>query len=96
MMVLQEAAIRARVTTQLTTLARPTCMILPAALTHGTVASSGCISNRIYTDLSDAELYVAVPGRDLTHIAAETAVVTAANVTLLAYRQARKRELVLG
>jgi uncharacterized protein (DUF169 family) len=96
MMVLQEAAIRARVTTQLATLARPTCMILPGALSHGTVASSGCIGNRIYTDLSDAELYVAVPGRDLVRIAGELAVVRSANATLLAYHQARKLELAQG
>jgi uncharacterized protein (DUF169 family) len=96
MMVLQEAAIRAGGTAQLPTLARPTCMILPAALSHGTVASGGCIGNRIYTDLSEAELYVAAPGRDLTHIAAEAAVVTAANAELLSYHRARKRELLLG
>src|SRR5687768_18040170 len=47
------SAIRANVAAQLTTLARPTCMILPAALKHGTVASSGCIGNRVYTELAE-------------------------------------------
>lgn len=92
-MLLQEAAIRARLTTQLATLARPTCMILPAALSRGTVASTACIGNRVYTDLDDADLYVAIPGRDLVRVAAETAVVRAANVTLFDYHQTRKREL---
>ena len=95
-MVLQEAAIRAGVTTQLATLARPTCMILPAALSHGTVASTACIGNRVYTDLDEADLYVAVPGRDLPRVAEETAVVRSANATLFDYHQARKRELVGG
>ena len=92
-MVLQEAAIRAGVAGQLATLARPTCMILPAALSHGTVASTGCIGNRVYTELDETELYVAVPGRDLARIAVEAAVVRAANAALLEYHQARKREL---
>jgi hypothetical protein len=32
-------------------LPRPTCMALPAALAQGVVASSGCIGNRVYTEL---------------------------------------------
>jgi uncharacterized protein (DUF169 family) len=95
-MVLQEAAIRAGVTTQLATLARPTCMILPAALSRGTVASTACIGNRVYTDLSEADLYVAIPGRDVVRVAEETAVVRSANAALLDYHQARKRKFVLG
>jgi uncharacterized protein (DUF169 family) len=92
-MVLQEAAIRAGVTTQLATLGRPTCMILPAAISHGTVASTACIGNRVYTDLGETDLYVAVPGPDLLRIAEETATVRSANTTLFDYHQARKREL---
>jgi len=92
-MVLQEAAIRAGVAAQLTTLGRPTCMVLPAALKHGTVASSGCIGNRVYTGLGDADMYVAVPGKDSGPIAEQTAVVRAANSTLLQYHQQRKQEL---
>jgi uncharacterized protein (DUF169 family) len=92
-MVLQEAAIRAGVAGQLNTLGRPTCMVLPAALSVGTVASSGCIGNRIYTGLDEAELYVAVPGRDIGLVAEQTAVVRAANATLRQYHEDRKREL---
>ena len=91
-MVLQEAAILAGVAAQLTTLGRPTCMVLPAALKHGTVASSGCIGNRVYTGLGDEEMYVAVPGKDIGPIAEQTAVVRAANATLLQYHQQRKQE----
>lgn len=92
-MLLQEAALRAGVSANLQTLARPTCMILPAALGGGTVASTGCIGNRVYTGLDDTELYVAVPGRDLTRVAAETSTIRTANATLLLYHRDRKREL---
>jgi uncharacterized protein (DUF169 family) len=92
-MVLQEAAIRAGVGAQLNTLPRPTCMVLPAALAHGTTASSGCVGNRVYTGLGESDLYVAVPGKDVARIAEETAVVRGANATLKQYHQDRKREL---
>jgi uncharacterized protein (DUF169 family) len=51
LMLLQEAAARAGVSAQAPLLGRPTCMALPAALAHGVVASTGCIGNRVYTDL---------------------------------------------
>lgn len=93
-MLLQEAAIRAEVEGQFTTLARPTCMILPAALSHGIVASTGCIGNRVYTELDETELYVAVPGRDLARVAEAVAVVASANAALFHYHQARKQQLM--
>jgi uncharacterized protein (DUF169 family) len=93
-MQLQEAAIRAEVAGPLTTLARPTCMILPAALSHGIVASTGCIGNRVYTELDETELYVAVPGRDLARVAEAVAVVASANAALFHYHQARKQQLM--
>ena len=65
LMLLLEAAGRAGVATQPGLLGRPTCMALPAALAGGTIASTACIGNRVYTDLGDDELYVTVPGRDL-------------------------------
>ena len=92
-MLLQEAALRAGVAAGLQTLARPTCMILPAALGGGTVASTGCVGNRVYTGLDDSELYVAVPGRDLARVANEASVICAANATLLEYHRGRKRKL---
>ena len=56
LMLLLEAAGRAGVATQPGFLGRPTCMALPAALAGGTIASTGCIGNRVYTDLGDDEL----------------------------------------
>ncbi len=92
-MVLQEAAIRAGIAANFNALARPTCMVLPAALSSGTSASTGCVGNRVYTELSESELYVAVPGRDLARLAADAAVVRTANDALLAYHQERRQQL---
>jgi uncharacterized protein (DUF169 family) len=92
-MLLQEAAIRAGVEALVNTLGRPTCMLVPAALMHGTVASTGCIGNRVYTGLDESELYIAVPGRDLQRIADETDTIASANATLREYHEGRKRQL---
>ena len=106
-MLLQEAALRAGVAAELPAeasaalflrggvemLARPTCMVLPAALAYGTVASTGCIGNRVYTGLDETELYVAVPGRDLVRIAQEASIIHSANAALLEYHRGRRREL---
>jgi uncharacterized protein (DUF169 family) len=93
LMLLLEAAGRAGVATQPGLLGRPTCMALPAALAGGVVASTGCIGNRVYTDLGDDELYVAIPGRDVARVAAELATITAANDTLATYHRDRRRTL---
>ena len=92
-MLLQEAAIRAGVAAQLTTLGRPTCMALPAALAHGMVASTGCVGNRVYTGMDEGELYLAVPGKDLGRLAETAAIISSANAKLLEYHQARRQQL---
>jgi uncharacterized protein (DUF169 family) len=68
-------------------------MALPAALAQGVVASTGCIGNRVYTDLGDDELYVAIPGRDLARLAAEMATIATANAALADYHRDRRRAL---
>jgi uncharacterized protein (DUF169 family) len=93
LMRLLEAALRAGIRSPTPFLARPTCMALPAALASGVTASTGCIGNRVYTDLGDDELYVAVPGRDLARLASEVEVIAAANATLSDYHHARRRAL---
>jgi uncharacterized protein (DUF169 family) len=92
-MLLLEAAGRAGVATQPGLLGRPTCMALPAALAGGTVASTGCIGNRVYTDLGDDELYVAVPGRDVARVVAELGTIVAANDALADHHRGRRRAL---
>ena len=96
LMLLQEAALRAGVGAPMSALGRPTCMALPAALTQGLVASSGCIGNRVYTDLGDDELYVAVAGRDLARVAAEAETIAAANAALREHHEQRRRALATG
>jgi uncharacterized protein (DUF169 family) len=93
LMLLLEAAGRAGVTTQPGLLGRPTCMALPAALAGGTIASTACIGNRVYTDLGDDELYVAIPGRDLARVVAELTTIISANDTLASYHRERRSAL---
>jgi uncharacterized protein (DUF169 family) len=92
-MLLQEAALRARVAAPAPLLARPTCMALPAALAQGVLASTGCVGNRVYTDLGDDELYVALPGRTLALLVAELGTIAAANATLRDYHDQRRKDL---
>ena len=84
---------RAGAASRLPLLGRPTCMALPAAMTQGSVMSTGCIGNRVYTDLGDDELYVAVPGRDLQRLAAEVDTIAEANARLTDYHRGRRQAL---
>jgi uncharacterized protein (DUF169 family) len=93
LMLLQEAAIRARVAGRTAALGRPTCMALPAALAEGTVASTGCIGNRVYTDLGEDELYLAIPGKDLAKVAEGVQGIADANTKLAEYHRGRRTAL---
>jgi len=93
LMLLLEAGLRAGIGSQVPLFGRPTCLALPAALAQGVVASAGCIGNRVYTDLGEDELYVAVPGRDLTKLTEAVQTITAANATLSEYHRARRQTL---
>jgi uncharacterized protein (DUF169 family) len=93
LMRLLEAAVRAGIQSQVPVLGRPTCMALPAALTRGVMASTGCIGNRVYTDLGNDELYVAIPGKDVAELAAEATTIASANVALAEYHRDRRRAL---
>jgi uncharacterized protein (DUF169 family) len=92
-MLLQEAAVRAGVAAGVPLLARPTCMALPAALAQGAVASTACIGNRVYTDVGEDELWVVMPGKDLSRVADELLTITDANNTLSDYHRDRRRTL---
>jgi len=93
LMLLMEAAGHAGVATQPGLLGRPTCMALPAALAGGAVASTGCIGNRVYTDLGDDEMYVAMPGRDVRRVVSSLTIIIGANNTLAEYHRDRRRTL---
>jgi uncharacterized protein (DUF169 family) len=92
-MLVAEAATRAGEMSNLPLLGRPTCMALPAAIGKGGVASTGCIGNRVYTEIGDDELYLALRGTGLERIANELDTIESANVTLTGYHAERKAQL---
>jgi uncharacterized protein (DUF169 family) len=92
-MMLQEAAMSAGLAAQFPLLGRPTCMSIPAAMSMGAVASSGCIGNRVYTDLDEGDLYVTVPGKDLERLAMAVDQIVEANRTLETYHRERRSTL---
>jgi uncharacterized protein (DUF169 family) len=92
-MVLQEAANRAAVGSGGPALGRPTCMALPASLQHGAITSLGCIGNRVYTGLSEDEMYVVLRGKDLPGVAEALKVIARANTALHDYAQGRRQQL---
>jgi uncharacterized protein (DUF169 family) len=92
-MLLNEATARAGVGSGSPVLGRPTCMALPASLQHGTMTSFGCIGNRVYTGLSEDELYIVVRGADLPKIVDALKTIGAANAALQDYAQGRRSQL---
>ena len=99
LMLMHEAATRAtlpgeRSAALLPLLGRPTCMAIPAAIAAGGAASSlGCIGNRIYTGMTDDELYTVIAGRDLAPLIAELDAVWGANAVLNDYHTSRRASL---
>jgi uncharacterized protein (DUF169 family) len=92
-MLLMEAATRAGVSTQFPIFGRPTCMAIPAAIQGGVIGSSGCIGNRVYTEIGEDELYVAIRGSDLEKVVAELDTIINANNDLREYHRTRKKAL---
>jgi uncharacterized protein (DUF169 family) len=92
-MILQEAAERAGVASSLPVLGRPTCMAIPAAMASGATASLGCIGNRVYTGITDDDLYVAIPGSQLADVDHALGTITSANVAIMNYARSRRAEL---
>ena len=88
LMLLHEAAARAGIP-PVSLLGRPTCMAIPAALAGGVASSLGCIGNRVYTGLADAEFYSVIRGDRLEPLLSEMATIAAANATLAAYHRER-------
>jgi len=92
-MLLQEAATRAGVGTGAPALGRPTCMALPASLQHGAITSLGCMGNRVYTGLSEDELYVVLRGKDLPAVVEALKTISSANAALHDYAKGRREQL---
>jgi uncharacterized protein (DUF169 family) len=92
-MLLNEAAARAGISSGAPALGRPTCMALPASLQHGAILSLGCMGNRVYTGLSDEEMYVVFRGKDLQAVSDALATIVSANAALQDYAKGRRLQL---
>ena len=89
LMLLHEAAARGGIAAQ-PLFGRPTCMAIPASLTDAVVSSMGCVGNRVYTGLSDSELYTSISGKQLDAVAAQLTTIVSANNALAAYHEQRR------
>jgi uncharacterized protein (DUF169 family) len=90
LMLVSEAARSAGVFSSGDIMGRPACAMIPHTInTGGAVASFGCIGNRVYTELTDDEFYVSVPGSGLAGTLERLAVILNANKQLEAFHQAR-------
>jgi len=89
-MLLSETATAACAAPSSPPMGRPACAMIPATL-HGNegVISLGCIGNRVYTGLSDDELYFTALGADLPALVAKLERLTNANQELENYHRAR-------
>src|ERR1700674_836244 len=92
-MILNEASNRASVAAGAPALGRPTCMALPASLQHGAILSLGCMGNRVYTGLSEEEMYFVLRGKDLPAVADALGIITSANTALHEYAKGRRQQL---
>src|SRR5580658_6514722 len=92
-MLLNEAAHRAGVESGIPALGRPTCMALPASLQHGSILSLGCMGNRVYTGLSEDEMYFVLRGKDVAAMADALGVIASANAALNEYAAGRRAQL---
>jgi uncharacterized protein (DUF169 family) len=89
-MILAEAAAAAGVGTAPAVMGRPTCAAMAEVMrTDRATVSLGCIGNRVYTELSDDELYFVLPGRHANAVAAKLETLVEANRQLEAFHRAR-------
>jgi len=94
LMLLAEAAQAAGVNDETPTLGRPTCAVLPQAIDSGkTQASFGCIGNRVYTGLGDAEAWYALPGGAVETVVAKLRTIVDANCQLEVFHRQRAAQL---
>jgi uncharacterized protein (DUF169 family) len=92
LMLLHEAATRHGVPPQ-PLFGRPTCMAIPAVHTQSVASSMGCVGNRIYTELSDSDLYVTIAGKDVEAVARQLGTIVKANAALTDHHKARRATL---
>jgi uncharacterized protein (DUF169 family) len=89
-MYLSETATAACVGPTTPAMGRPACAMIPATLrANEGVTSLGCIGNRVYTGLSDDELYFTIRGADLSTIVDKLERLVTANQELEKYHRGR-------
>ena len=94
-MLMAEAARAAGIGHDGATLGRPACAMIPEAMRSAQGNTSlGCIGNRVYTGLGDAELYFTIPGVKLGEVVDKLATIVHANRELQKYHEGRR--LTLG
>ena len=94
MMLVTEAARHAGAFDAGAVLGRPACAMIPVTLSsRSSVASVGCVGNRVYTGLGDDELYVAVPGAAIDRVLVALETILAANKELEHFHQTRAMTL---
>jgi len=59
----------------------------------GIVASTGCVGNRVYTDMDEDDLYVVIRGKDLAPVSAQVETIATANAKLFEYHRNRRETL---
>ncbi len=90
LMLLAEAAQAAGVAGAGPTMGRPTCAVLPEAISSTrTAASFGCVGNRVYTGADETEAYFAIPGPHLRAVEEKLAVIVRANEELEKFHRGR-------
>jgi uncharacterized protein (DUF169 family) len=90
LMLLAEASQAAGVSGSGPAMGRPTCAVLPEAVSsQKTSASFGCIGNRVYTGAGDDEAYFAIPGSALAAVEERLAVMVKANTELEKFHRGR-------
>ncbi len=89
-MLLAEAAQAAGIACDSSMVGRPTCAAIPAVMQSGRTATNlGCIGNRVYTGLSDDELYFAIAGSQLKTVVEKLATIVNANRELEKFHRGR-------
>ena len=93
-MLVAEAARAAGIGHEGPTLGRPACSMIPEAMRASRGNTSlGCIGNRVYTGLGDAELYFTIPGESLSSVVAKLETIVHANEELQHYHTERRRTI---
>jgi uncharacterized protein (DUF169 family) len=89
-MLLAEAASAAEMRVHGGMMGRPACSIIPVtADDRRAAASAGCIGNRVYTGLSDDEMYFSIPGGQLETVVAKLETIVNANRELESFHRNR-------